>query len=179
MTIAAIFRSSNTTLDKRLLTFYGDDNTSRFAILGGRASGQLSAFMRTSAGTLIQLDSGAGTYTADTDYTVMATAREGLGVLYVNGLEKAQSTTVAISTTLSWTHANPIRIGTDPLVTGYFFSGAIAGIFVWLRALSPVEALEFHRNPFALLVAPRVLMFGEEGTPPPPSGGFHHQVMQV
>lgn len=114
--------------DQRVITFSNSAITAtNLAIVIGRTSGKISAFFRDGASALIQVDS-TNTYTANAWYHVVVTMTNGSGVLYVNGEQQGNSTSVNAANTLNM--GAPVTMGSGIGGTTRF-TGQLDDFAVW------------------------------------------------
>lgn len=139
-TLIAWVKPTDATSDDRIITL-GEGTASRFAILGGRANGEASAFMRDGAQALIQLDSGGATYANGVQYMVVATAIHGDGRLFLDGSQVDSSASVDGPKTFDL-GAVAIAIGAASSGANVFL-GDIGEVAVFDYVLTPaqIEAL--------------------------------------
>lgn len=139
-TLIAWVKPTDVTSDDRIITL-SEGAASRFAILGGRASGEASAFMRDGSQALIQLDSGGSTYANGVQYMLATTAEEGDGRLFLDGAQVDSSANVDAAKTFDL-DATVMKIGSSAGAS-LFFLGDMQEVVVFNYALSPaqIEAL--------------------------------------
>jgi len=133
LTMACWANSTSYASDKRMLAFANSTGGTVLGLPVGRASGKFSAFCRSSAGALIQIDS-ASTYSSGWHH-VAVTIAGTTATLYVDGGTGATATASASQSLLADTAAGILIASSG----GVFYPGLLDDIRIYSGAATQAE----------------------------------------